>query len=74
METLTEMVKDHLDKKGPKESPEERKMAEEILKQAKRRTSTIDLSSGSLPEPDSHEDDDSDGHGGHAKESHGHGH
>lgn len=45
LETLTEMVKDHLEKKGPAESPEERKMAEEILKQAKRRTSTIDLSS-----------------------------
>lgn len=45
LETLTEMVKDHLEKKGPTESPEERKMAEEILKQAKRRTSTIDLSS-----------------------------
>ncbi|MFZ3232627.1 MAG: PH domain-containing protein [Patescibacteria group bacterium] len=45
LDTLTEMVKDHLAKKGPVESPEERKMAEEILKQAKRRTSTIDLSS-----------------------------
>lgn len=47
LDTLTEMVRDHLMKKGVEETPEERKMAEEILKQAKRRTSTIDLSSTS---------------------------
>lgn len=46
LETLTEMVKDHLSQKGVSETAEERRMAEEILKQAKRRTSTIDLSSG----------------------------
>ena len=71
LDTLTEMVKDHLAKKGPTETPEERKMAEEILKQAKRRTSTIDLSSGKLPEPEEdhggHDGDDGDdgddGHG-----------
>ena len=64
LDTLTEMVKDHLAKKGPTETPEERKMAEEILKQAKRRTSTIDLSSGRLPESEEEDDGhgDEDGH------------
>ncbi len=51
LDTLTEMVRDHLAKKGVEESPEERKMAEEILRQAKRRLSTIDLSDASSGEP-----------------------
>lgn len=74
MDTLTEMVKEHLSKKSPSETPEERRMAEEILKQAKRRTSTIDLSSGSLPpseDEESEEDERDDDHSGH---SGGHGH
>lgn len=76
LDTLTEMVKDHLERKGPRESPEEKRMAEEILKRAKRRKSTIDLSTGSLPAPA--EDGQGEGEGGgddeNGHDSHGGGH
>lgn len=44
LETLTEMVREHLDRKGEFISQEERFATEETLRKAMRRKSTIDLS------------------------------
>jgi hypothetical protein len=44
LETLTEMVREHLEKKGEYLGEDERRATEEIVRKAMRRKSTIDLS------------------------------